>query len=80
MRVDPDDTVAVVAEDLDFPNGMVITPDGTTLIVAESTGRRLTAFTIGPDGSLSDAGSSPTDSKARPTASPSTPKAESGRR
>ena len=27
-RVDPDDTVTVVAEDLDFPNGMVITPDG----------------------------------------------------
>ena len=33
---------------------MVITPDRTTLIVAESTGRRLTAFTIGADGSLSD--------------------------
>jgi len=33
---------------------MVITPDGRTLIVAESVGRRLTAFTIGADGSLSD--------------------------
>ena len=33
---------------------MVITPDRTTLIVAESTGRRLTAFSIGADGSLSD--------------------------
>lgn len=54
VRVDPDDTSTVVAEDLDFPNGMVITPDRTTLIVAESTGRRLTAFTIGADGSLSD--------------------------
>ena len=53
-RVDPDDTVTVVAEHLDFPNGMVITPDGATLIVAESVGRRLTAFTIGSDGSLSD--------------------------
>ena len=53
-RVDPDQTVTVVAEDLDFPNGMVITPDGSTLVVAESTGRRLTAFTIGRDGSLSD--------------------------
>lgn len=52
-RVDPDDTVTVVAEDLDFPNGMVITPDGSTLIAAESVGRRLTAFTIDPDGSLS---------------------------
>jgi sugar lactone lactonase YvrE len=53
-RVDPDDVVTVVAEDLDFPNGMVITPDGSTLIVAESVGRRLTSFAIGPDGSLSD--------------------------
>jgi sugar lactone lactonase YvrE len=52
-RIDPDDTVTVVAEDLDFPNGMVITPDGQ-LIVAESTGRRLTGYTIGPDGGLSD--------------------------
>jgi sugar lactone lactonase YvrE len=54
VRVDPDETSAVVAEDLDFPNGMVITPDRKTLIVAESIGRRLTAFTIGPDGSLAD--------------------------
>jgi sugar lactone lactonase YvrE len=55
-RVDPDpgSPVVIVAENLDFPNGMVITPDRTTLIVAESTGRRLTAFTIGSDGSLSD--------------------------
>jgi sugar lactone lactonase YvrE len=54
VRVDPDDTPTVVADDLDFPNGMVITPDGTTMIVAESIGRRLTAYTIGSDGSLSD--------------------------
>jgi sugar lactone lactonase YvrE len=53
-RVDPDNSIDIVAENLDFPNGMVITPDRTTLIVAESTGRRLTAFTIGADGSLSD--------------------------
>jgi sugar lactone lactonase YvrE len=53
-RVDPDDAVTVVAEDLDFPNGMVISPDGSTLIVAESVGRRLTTFTIASDGSLSD--------------------------
>ena len=53
VRIDPDDAASVVAEDLDFPNGMVITPDQTTLIVAESTGRRLTAFTIGADGELS---------------------------
>ena len=46
VRVDLDGTATVVADDLDFPNGMVITPDGTTLIVAESTSRRLTAFVI----------------------------------
>jgi sugar lactone lactonase YvrE len=54
VRVDPDDTFTVVAGNLDFPNGVVVTPDRTTLIVAESMGRRLTAFTIGADGSLSD--------------------------
>jgi sugar lactone lactonase YvrE len=54
VRIAPDGTSAVVARDLDFPNGMVITPDRKTLIVAESIGRRLTAFTIGADGSLSD--------------------------
>lgn len=54
VRIDPDDQVTVVAEHLDFPNGMVITPDGTTLIVAESTARRLSAFTIRADGGLTD--------------------------
>jgi sugar lactone lactonase YvrE len=54
VRVDPDNTVSVVAQDLDFPNGMVITPDHRTLIVAESIGRRLTAFSIGADGELFD--------------------------
>jgi sugar lactone lactonase YvrE len=52
IRLDPDGSATVVAEDLDFPNGMVITADRNTLIVAESTGRRLTAFTIGEDGAL----------------------------
>ena len=42
----------VVADGLAFPNGMVITPDGQTLIVAESHAARLTAFDIEPDGSL----------------------------
>src|SRR5205823_13656544 len=42
-----------VADGLAFPNGMVITPDGETLIVAESHAARLTAFHIEPDGSLS---------------------------
>jgi sugar lactone lactonase YvrE len=51
-RADPDGSVTVVADGLDFPNGMVITQDRTTLIVAESLGRRLTAFDIAEDGSL----------------------------
>jgi sugar lactone lactonase YvrE len=54
VRLGPDDSATVVAEDLDFPNGMVITADRNTLIVAESVGRRLSAFTIGDDGALSD--------------------------
>ena len=45
-------TVRRVAEDLAFPNGMAVTPDNATLIVAESYGRRLTAFDIGGDGGL----------------------------
>src|ERR1700741_4951788 len=50
IRLDPDDSATVVADDLDFPNGMVITPDRKTLIVAESIGRRVSAFAIGdPD-------------------------------
>lgn len=54
LRVDPDNTATTVADDLDFPNGMVITADRKTLIVAESTGRRLTAFSIGDGGELRD--------------------------
>lgn len=53
-RVDPDGSVHVAAEDVVCPNGMVITGDGRTLIVAESFAGRLTAFTIGDDGGLSD--------------------------
>ena len=54
IRVDPDGLVTVVAVDLQFPNGAVITPDGSTLIVGETTGNRYTAFTIQRDGSLTD--------------------------
>jgi sugar lactone lactonase YvrE len=54
VRVDVGGAVTVVAEDLAFPNGMVITPDDKTLIVAESTARRLSAFAIVDDGSLCD--------------------------
>jgi sugar lactone lactonase YvrE len=52
VRVDPDGTSAIVAGDLRFPNGAVVSADGRTLIVAESLGRRLTAFEIAEDGSL----------------------------
>ncbi len=54
IRVDPDGTVAVVAEEMNFPNGSVVTPDGRTLIVGESGASRYTAFTIVDDGSLID--------------------------
>ena len=52
IRVDPDGSARVVAGDLLLPNGSVVTPNGRTLIVAESAGQRLTAFDIHADGSL----------------------------
>jgi sugar lactone lactonase YvrE len=52
--VTPDGESREVADGLAFPNGMVVTPDNATLIVAESFARRLTAFDIGSDGSLSN--------------------------
>jgi len=48
----PDGKARVVARDLEFPNGAVITPDGKTLVVGESFGARLTAFDVASDGSL----------------------------
>ena len=48
----PDGSARVVAEGLGFPNGMVITPDDKTLIVAETMARHLTAFDVAADGSL----------------------------
>jgi sugar lactone lactonase YvrE len=50
--VTPDGSVRKVADAIAFPNGMVVTPDNSTLIVGESFARRLTAFDIGTDGSL----------------------------
>jgi sugar lactone lactonase YvrE len=52
IRVRPDGHVEVVATAMRFPNGTVITPDGGTLIVAESMADRLTAFDLRPDGRL----------------------------
>jgi len=43
-----------VADGIEFPTGMVITPDNKTLIVSESFARRITAFDIGADGNLSN--------------------------
>ena len=54
VRVDPDGTVTVAADDVYFPNGSIITPDGSTLIVGETMGCCYTAWTIGADGGLSD--------------------------
>jgi len=54
ILVTPDGECRAVAQDLLFPNGSVITPDGKTLIVGESFGARLTAFDIESDGGLSN--------------------------
>ncbi len=54
IRIDPDHSQSVVAEDLDVPSGMAITSDGETMVVAESGSRRLTAFAVTKDGALSD--------------------------
>jgi sugar lactone lactonase YvrE len=53
IRIDPDGSAHVATGDLAFPNGSVITPDGRTLIVAETFATQLTAFDIADDGTLS---------------------------
>lgn len=52
--LDPEGPPRVVAAGLAFPNGMAVTHDGATLLVAESYAGTVTAYAIGPDGSLSD--------------------------
>ena len=52
--ITPDGSVRQVADGIEFPNGMVITPDNSTLIISESFAGRLTAFDIAADGSLSN--------------------------
>jgi sugar lactone lactonase YvrE len=54
VAVEPDGAARIVASELGFPNGTVITPDGKTLIVAESFSGRLTAFDVDARGDLSD--------------------------
>jgi sugar lactone lactonase YvrE len=52
--VTPNRSVRLVADGIAFPNGMAVTPDNKTLIVAESYANRLTAFDIDADGNLSN--------------------------
>jgi len=52
--VTPDGAARQVADGIAFPNGMAVTPDNSTLIIAESYGKKLTAFNIAADGSLSN--------------------------
>ena len=52
--VSPDGSVKKVAGSISFPNGMIVTNDHSTLVIAESYGRRLTAFDINMDGSLTN--------------------------
>jgi sugar lactone lactonase YvrE len=52
IAVEPDGRAHVAAEELAFPNGSVITPDGSTLLVGESMASRISAFDLGPDGAL----------------------------
>lgn len=54
IRVEPDGRAEVAADGLYFPNGSVLTPDGRTLLVAETVGQRVSAFDVGPDGTLGE--------------------------
>ena len=54
VLVTPDGAARQVADNVMFPNGMVITPDNSTLVIAESWAHRLTAFDIDPDGGLTN--------------------------
>ena len=53
-RIDPDGSVHLASPGMHFPNGSVVTPDGKTLVVAETLALCLTAFDIGADGELAN--------------------------
>jgi sugar lactone lactonase YvrE len=53
VRVDPDGTTQVAASQLGFPNGAVVTPDGRSLLLAETFVGRISAFDVDADGGLS---------------------------
>src|SRR5262249_42216112 len=52
--VTPEGVARQVADGIAFPNGMAVTPDNSTLIIAESYGQKLTAFDIATDGGLAN--------------------------
>ncbi|HET6299077.1 MAG TPA: SMP-30/gluconolactonase/LRE family protein [Kribbella sp.] len=54
LLITPDGSVRRVADELAFPNGMVVTPDDSTLVVVESFASQLTAYDIAADGTLSN--------------------------
>lgn len=54
VMVSPEGKTRVAANDMAFPNGTVITPDGRTMIIGETFARKLTAFDIADDGTLSN--------------------------
>jgi sugar lactone lactonase YvrE len=54
ILVQPDGSAAYTGEELNFPNGIVLSGDGRTLVVAESRGKRLSAFDVADDGTLSN--------------------------
>jgi sugar lactone lactonase YvrE len=54
IAVEPDGSARVVAEEMAFPNGSIITADGATLLVGESMAARISAFDIAADGSLAN--------------------------
>jgi sugar lactone lactonase YvrE len=78
--VGPDRVARQVADGIAFPNGMAVTPDNSTLIIADSHGKKLTAFDIAADGSLSNrrvwadlGGGVPDGSASMPTTLSGTP-------
>jgi sugar lactone lactonase YvrE len=77
VPVTPDGAARQVADGLAFPNGMAVTPDNATLIVAESYGQRLTAFGVAADGGCPTAGPGPR-SPTTPTASAWMPRVPCG--
>ena len=68
VLVTPTGEVSLAAQGLAFPNGMALTQDGSTLVVAESYAEQLTAYDVAPDGTPGD----------HPTGSVSTRRAPSG--